>query len=307
MRISCIMTAHLPVLRNEVTEALRLVPGHTYVDATFGLGGYSRFWLEKGVNVVAFDRDPAALPHATMLQNLFADTFQFHALPFSQMKTVLAGRPVHGIAFDVGVSSPQLDLPERGFSFRFDGPLDMRMEQRGLSAADIVNTYDVRSLSTLFYVYGEERHAGRIARAIVAQRTSTPFTRTLELANLVRSLVPRAKDGIDPATRTFQGLRIAVNQELEELEQGLQAATSLAVPEARLAVVSFHSLEDRVVKTFFTAAAQQISPSRHVPIASDSPKPLLKIITRKPLVAGDEEITLNSRARSAKLRVAEKL
>jgi 16S rRNA (cytosine1402-N4)-methyltransferase len=229
---------------------------------------------------------------------------------FGDMDQLLAGvgiAQVDGIALDLGVSSMQIDQAERGFSFQKDGPLDMRMEKAGQSAADLVNSLSEADLADILWRYGEERHSRRLARAIVADRRVTPFTTTQQLAGLVRRVVPGSKDGIDPATRTFQGLRIAVNDELGEIERGLAAAEKLLVPGGRLAIVSFHSLEDRLVKDFFREGSGLAArPSRHLPdVAAASPR--FRLLSRKPIVAGAEELAKNPRSRSAKLRVAERL
>jgi 16S rRNA (cytosine1402-N4)-methyltransferase len=215
---------------------------------------------------------------------------------------------VDGVTLDLGVSSPQIDRPERGFSFRTDGPLDMRMGQSGPTAADIVNHADERELADIIFQYGEERHSRRVAKKIIEARAAKRITRTQQLADIVHGAVPRAKDGIDPATRTFQALRIYVNDELNELRRGLDAAETLLKPQGRLAVVSFHSLEDRVVKDFLRRHSLKHSGvSRHQP-ANDhgAPAPSFRLLTRKPQTPSAEENHDNPRARSAKLRVAER-
>ena len=214
---------------------------------------------------------------------------------------------VDGVALDLGVSSPQLDEPERGFSFRFDGPLDMRMERAGPTAADLVNQLDERDLADLIHELGEERHARRIARAVVAARAQHPITRTLELAEIVRRAVPRAADGIDPATRTFQALRLEVNDEMTELDRGLSAAERLLAPGGQLAAVTFHSLEDRRVKAFLrTRSGADARPSRHVPAQRAARAPTFRLVQRKAIRPGAAEIAANPRARSARLRVGER-
>ena len=214
---------------------------------------------------------------------------------------------VDGVALDLGVSSMQLDIAERGFSFGRDGPLDMRMEQAGESAADVVNGRDERELAAIIFEYGEERWARRVAKAIVAARTERPITRTAELATIVRRMVRPSADGIDPATRTFQALRIHVNDELGELDRGLRAAERLLAPNGRLAVVAFHSLEDRRVKRFLAARAGRAPrPSRHAPESTDDRAPSFRLITRRPQTPAADETAANPRARSAKLRIAER-
>ena len=226
------------------------------------------------------------------------------------MDVLLAGeqiRTVDGIALDLGMSSPQIDDAERGFSFQSDGPLDMRMSKSGPSAADAVGKLPESELADIIHQYGEERHARRVAKRIIEARGEGPIIRTKQLAEIIRRAVPRSSDGIDPATRTFQALRIYVNDELGELQRGLAAAENLLKPQGRLAVVSFHSLEDRVVKEFFRRRSTAPATSRYMPVANDSNfKPSLRLITRKPQIPSAEETRLNPRARSAKLRVAER-
>jgi 16S rRNA (cytosine1402-N4)-methyltransferase len=257
-------TAHVPVLLNEVIAALNVRPGLCYVDATFGRGGYSRAILAQGGRVYGIDRDPEAIAAGQQLASSDKNFTMLHGT-FGDLQSHLATAhvaQVDGIAFDIGVSSPQIDEANRGFSFRMDGPLDMRMDPTtGRSAADLVNTLDEEELADILYHYGEERHSRRIARAIVAAR---PITRTTELRDVIHRVMPPAREGIDPATRSFQALRIAVNDELGELERGLAAAEQVLAPGGRLAVVSFHSLEDRIVKDFLRERsgrnAQPIAP-----------------------------------------------
>jgi 16S rRNA (cytosine1402-N4)-methyltransferase len=229
--------------------------------------------------------------------------------PFGAMDVLLAGaqvRAVDGVAFDLGVSSPQLDDAARGFSFRTDGPLDMRMSQSGPSAADIVNTLDEGALADIIHEYGEERHARKVAHRIVEARAKELITRTLQLAAIVRGAVPRSADGIDPATRTFQALRIHVNDELGELKRGLAAAEILLKPQGRLAVVAFHSLEDRVVKTFLQRRSGGMGTSRHLPANDHQAPASFRLLARKPQVPTATDIRANPRSRSAKLRTAER-
>ncbi len=303
--------SHIPVMLNEVISFLQPYQDKVYVDGTFGAGGYSSGILRQAsCKVFGIDQDPQAvqLGHALEQEN---SHFKIIHGRFSQMKELLEGQGisvVDGIALDLGVSSPQLDEKERGFSFRFEGPLDMRMSQAGQTAADVVNDYSEEELSDIIFTYGEERCARRIARAIVKARTEEAITTTLQLADIVRSVVPRSRDGIDPSTRTFQGLRIYVNRELEELTEGLKAAEALLAPGGRLVVVSFHSLEDRLVKDFFKKKSQAPSQgSRHLPAMPIVDTSTLKVLTPKPLQATAEEVKANPRSRSAKLRVAEKL
>jgi 16S rRNA (cytosine1402-N4)-methyltransferase len=300
---------HAPVLLAETLAALAPRDEATYVDGTFGAGGYSRALLAAArCRVIAIDRDPAAVARGGALTAEFPGRFTVLEGRFGEMEVLLAPlaiSAVAGIALDLGVSSPQLDDPARGFSFRGDGPLDMRMGRGGASAADLVNTLSESALANLIYIYGEERFARRVARAIVAARREAPLTRTAELARVVRAVVP-ASGGVDPATRTFQALRIEVNDELGELERALLAAERLLAPGGRLAIVSFHSLEDRKVKDFLrerSAAAPK--GSRHLP-ARPAAAASFRLLTRKPVTPGTAEIARNPRARSARLRAAER-
>lgn len=304
---------HVPVLLREVLEGLQPRDGGLYVDGTFGAGGYTRGILEAAdCTVVGIDRDPEAIPRGEAVASAHPGRFTLIPGRFGDMAALLPANgvpgPVDGVALDIGVSSMQIDEAERGFSFAKDGPLDMRMEKAGPSAADLVNTEDETALANLIYTYGEERHSRRVARAIVERRTEQPFARTADLADVVRRVVRKSKDGIDPATRTFQALRIAVNDELGELERGLDAAERLLAPGGRLAVVTFHSLEDRVVKQFMrTRSGRTGGVSRHLPsTGSEGPAPTFREITRKAIAASDDEARANPRARSAKLRVAER-
>ena len=292
---------HTSVMLREVIAALAPKENGVYVDATFGAGGYSNAILASAkCQVIAFDRDPAAIAGGLMQAN---PRLKLIHARFGEM-TAHIEQPVDGIAFDLGVSSMQLDQAPRGFSFRFDGPLDMRMSAAGSSAADLVNTASEGELADIIYLYGEERHARRVAREIVAARIAAPFTTTKQLADLVRKIVPGKKNDIDPATRTFQALRIAVNDELGELESGLAAAETLLRPGGRLVVVTFHSLEDRIVKTFLRKRSDAASaPSRHMPTGAKN-IPSFTLLSKKPIDPSAEEITANPRARSARLRAA---
>ena len=307
---------HIPVLRDEVVGALNIASGKTFLDGTFGAGGYTTAILEAAdCRVVAIDRDPDAIRRGAALKERFGDRLMLLEGRFGDMDTLVreAGiETVDGIALDIGVSSPQIDEAERGFSFREDGPLDMRMEQSGPSAADVVNNETEENLANLIYRLGEERLSRRVAKAIVLARTGSAILRTSQLAEIVRGVVPRTRnkgrEGIDPATRTFQALRIHVNDELGELDRGLEAAERLLHPGGRLAIVSFHSLEDRRVKNFIrTRAGKTARPSRHVPETGQTgPAPSFLEITRKPIGPGEDEEKRNPRARSARLRVAER-
>jgi 16S rRNA (cytosine1402-N4)-methyltransferase len=274
---------HLSVLLAEVVEAMAPAPDKRLVDATFGAGGYSRALLEAGASVLAFDRDASALRFAEPLARDFPGRFDLTLRRFSELEAGLAeaGWPsCDGIAFDLGVSSMQLDEAERGFSFMRDGPLDMRMGGDGPSAADLVNTADEFELARVIWTYGEERKSRRIAKVLVQRRAEQPFERTLDLAETVeRALGGRRGAPAHPATRTFQALRIAVNEELAELEAGLEAAERVLAPGGRLVVVTFHSLEDRIVKGFFAERAGRLpSGSRHRPPTETGPDPSFDLL-----------------------------
>nr|WP_161639612.1 16S rRNA (cytosine(1402)-N(4))-methyltransferase RsmH [uncultured Brevundimonas sp.] len=300
---------HAPVLLAEVIEALAPAPGDVVIDATFGAGGYTRAILKTGAQVVALDRDPTVQPHADAVADDFPGQFQLIRTPFSGLAQAFADSgkaKLDGAVFDIGVSSMQLDQAERGFSFMRDGPLDMRMSDEGATAADIVNTWDHGPMAHIFKLYGEERQSGRVATAILRRRVEQPFTRTLDLAEVVeKALGGRRGAPIHPATRVFQALRIAVNDELGELERGLEAAEATLAPGGRLAVVTFHSLEDRIVKAFLTErTGNSPAGSRHAPMAVDPRKPSFTLQFKGAREAGDEERSTNPRARSAKLRAA---
>ena len=304
--------AHIPVMMNEVVDALAPRDNGIYVDGTFGRGGYSRAILSRGnTRVYGIDRDPEAIKAGQKLIAEFKPRLVLLQGPFGAMDVLLAGEQVKlvdGITLDLGVSSPQLDDAERGFSFQADGPLDMRMSQSGPSAADTVNTMDERELANVIYTYGEERLSRRVAKRIVEARAERRILRTRELAEIIRSVVPRSADGIDPATRTFQALRLYVNDELGELERGLAAAENLLKPDGRLAIVSFHSLEDRVVKEFLRRrSTTNTGISRHAP-ANDRkpPEPSFRLLSRKPVTPSEDEMRANPRSRSAKMRIAER-
>ncbi len=304
--------AHVPVMAAEVLTALNPRDGGVYVDATFGGGGYTRAVLAAaGCRVWAIDRDPRAVGLAQELAASHDGRLQVVEGRFGDLEALLGERgvgTVDGIAFDLGVSSAHLDDASRGFSFRADGPLDMRMGSDGESAADLVNRLPESELARIIFELGEERRARRVAAALVAARLEAPVERTGRLAAVVRAVVPSSRDGIDPATRTFQALRMAVNDELGELRRGLAAAERLLAPGGRLAVVAFHSLEDRVVKEFLRQRAEvPPSPSRHLPLTPVAIKaPTFRLLERRPRVPQHAEIEANPRSRSAKLRVAER-
>ena len=300
---------HIPVLLDSVLAALAPRNDAVYVDGTFGGGGYSEALLKAArCRVFGIDRDAEAVRRGRNLAERYGERLRVLEGRFGDMAQLLA--PVNtgsvaGIALDLGVSSTQLDTPERGFSFRFDGPLDMRMSGAGQSAADLVATLSEPDLAELIRALGEERFARRIARAINAARQRRPIRRTTELAEIVRAAVPQSEPGQDPATRTFQALRIAVNDELGELDRGLAAAEQLLMPGGRLAVVSFHSLEDRRVKEFLRRRSDMAPrASRHRPVGAESPPPSFTLLTRRAVKPSAAEIAHNPRARAARLRAA---
>lgn len=296
---------HVPVLLDEVLDALAIAAGERHVDATFGAGGYTKAILERGAEVAAFDRDPTAIEGGRALASEAGERLVLIEAPFSAMAEELGARdlvPVDGVTLDIGVSSMQLDRAERGFSFQQDGPLDMRMAGEGMTAAEWLNEADEAEIADVLFRFGEEPRARRVARAIVSAR---PLTRTSELANVVRkALGHRPHDKKDPATRTFQAVRIFINRELDELVEGLAAAERVLRPGGRLAVVTFHSLEDRLVKRFLRErSGGEPAGSRHRPAAGPRAVPSFEP-PAKAVRPGDEEISRNPRARSATLRVA---
>jgi len=304
-------TPHIPVLVDAVLAALAPRDDALYVDATFGRGGYSLALLAAArCRVVGVDRDPDAVRHGRELAQRYGGRLTVIEGRFGEMARLLApvtAGPIAGIAFDLGVSSAQLDEPERGFSFRFDGPLDMRMSRRGQTAADLIASLSEQQLAELIDELGEERFSRRVARAITAARGRQPLQRTLELAEVVRAVVPSSEPGQDPATRTFQALRIAVNDELGELDRGLVAAEQLLTPGGRLAVVSFHSLEDRRVKQFLQRRSSGAPRgSRHAPAPLAAAAPSFRLLGRRLVRPDAAEITRNPRARAARLRAAER-
>lgn len=304
---------HRTVLLDEAVDALNLEGARTtgtYIDGTFGRGGHSRLILSRlgdGGRLFAFDKDPQAIATA---QQVSDPRFAIVHDSFATMQDALAARGVQqvdGILLDLGISSPQVDDAARGFSFRQDGPLDMRMDTtRGMSAAEWIATAPQTELEKVIRDYGEERYAFQIAKAIVARRAIEPISTTRQLAAIVADTVKTREKGKDPATRTFQAVRIFINKELEDLETGLSAAYAMLAPGARMSVISFHSLEDRIVKQFFASKAKVAQPDRRLPIrAVDLPQPLMKLIAK--IKPSDEEVDANPRARSAVLRVAERL
>lgn len=312
--------SHTPVMADAVVAGLAVRDGGVYVDGTFGAGGYSRAILAaaSGCVVWAIDRDPAVAPFAEAVAADHPGRFRLIRGRFGALEALLSAHgvtSVDGVAFDLGVSSLQIDDPVRGFSFRHDGPLDMRMGSDGPTAADVINTLDEADLVDVIRRLGEERHARRVARAIVAARAQAPFERTGHLAQVVRDAIPgaarqQAREGIDPATRTFQALRLHVNDEGGELTAGLAGAERLLAPAGRLVVVSFHSLEDRVVKEFLRSrSGSGPNPSRHLPAAANDggmPAPTFRLVGRKAVKPDADEVAANPRARSARMRIAER-
>ncbi len=296
---------HVPVLIDQVIEALSPRVGEVMVDATFGAGGYTRAILATGAEVIGLDRDPTVRPHAEAVAKDFPGKFRLIETPFGDLADAVDG-PIDGAVFDVGVSSMQIDEADRGFSFLRDGPLDMRMSGEGPTAADVVNTWDHGPLAHILKQYGEERQSGRVATAILRRRVERPFARTLDLAEVVeKALGGRRGAPIHPATRTFQALRIAVNDELGELERGLIAAEARLRPGGRLAVVTFHSLEDRIVKAFLAERSGNApGGSRHLPQATTARAPSFALLFKGARDGTEAEVAANPRARSAKLRAA---
>jgi 16S rRNA (cytosine1402-N4)-methyltransferase len=304
---------HVPVMLNEVLATLAPRDGGIYLDGTFGGGGYARAILEKAsCTLWAIDRDPEAIERGASLAARFPGGLHLLHGAFGDMVALLAQEGVtqlDGVVLDLGVSSFQLDDPERGFSFRFDGPLDMRMGKHGPSAADLVNTLPERALADVLYELGEERASRRIAHAIVAARQDAPIETTGRLAEIIRSVLPPDRSGNHPATRSFQALRIKVNDELRQIESALEQAVSLLSPGGRLVVVAFHSLEDRIVKRFMTQAAGRTgSPSRHDPAGLKTrDAPNFSLLTARALRPTSAETDQNPRSRSARLRALERL
>lgn len=308
---------HTPVMLNEMLEHLSPQDNDHIIDGTFGAGGYSRAILETAkCNVYGIDQDPDTTQHADRLAKEFSGRWHFLQGNFSDMESLITScypKPVDGIVLDIGVSSMQLDQSDRGFSFMHDGPLDMRMSQDGETAADIVNTYPENQLADIIYQYGEERKSRQIARKIIEARTDTPITRTRQLTQLIHSVIKQSRAKIDPATKTFQALRIYLNDELGALQKALFAAEKLLAPGGRLVVVTFHSLEDTIVKQFINkACGTHHGVNRHIPVEpqlndgqADSTSTFTRI-TRKAVKPSKPELERNPRARSAKLRAAKR-
>lgn len=300
---------HIPVLGRQAVEMLSPRDGGIYVDATFGAGGYSRTILETaGTRVIGIDRDRSAIAGGFDLVDSSDGRLTLVEDRFSNLAEVCAAQgvdAVDGVVMDVGVSSMQLDQAERGFSFRLGGPLDMRMGHDGPTAADVVAKASEADLANIIYIFGEERHSRGVARAIVAARKEAPITTTRALADIVAKVVRSKPNEIHPATRTFQGLRIFVNEELDELHLALSAAERVLKRGGRLAVVSFHSLEDRIVKNFLVERSKSAGGSRHLPEVAQA-APSFTVLTKRPMTPDDDEVAANPRARSAKLRAAER-
>lgn len=298
---------HTPVLLHEMLDMLSPKDGEIYVDATFGGGGYTKAILERAAcKVYAFDRDPEAVKRGESLAAQFPGRLSVHQATFSTLEhelNQLGVTEVNGVVFDLGISSFQIDQAERGFSFRFEGPLDMRMSQEGVSAADVVNTFSEQDLAEIIYRYGEERFSRRIAKAIVQKRQESTFSSTKQLSDLIASTLKRPPTGQNPATLTFQALRIFVNNELIEIEIGLKMCKNILIDDGRLVIVTFHSLEDRLVKNFLRPNSQ----TDMTQMAYAASNPDFELLTRKPIVPTAHEIATNPRSRSAKLRAAIRL
>ncbi len=295
---------HYPVMLKEVLETLSPESGKIYVDATLGNGGYSEAILNTAnCKLIALDRDPNVIPRAQELKQKYGERFDFRQGCFGDFADLIKEQ-IGGAVFDIGVSSMQLDQAERGFSFSKDAPLDMRMSCEGITAADIVNTYTENELADLIYKYGEEHKSRQIAAAIIKARSLAPISSTKQLAEIIYTIIHKTPNSIDPATRTFQALRIAVNNELGELENGLNGAALRLQSGGRLVVVSFHSLEDRIVKSFFkTNTGKKMHVSRYKPAEPITDGKIFAECS-KAFIASQEEVNINKRSRSAKLRYA---
>lgn len=303
---------HIPVMLQEQLDLLQPKDNGIYVDGTFGAGGVTQALLKAAnCNVWSFDKDPTAITKAEKVKQDFPSHFHISHKAFRFMASELNQNgieEVDGVTIDLGVSSMQIDEDDRGFSFQSDGPLDMRMSQSGKTAADIINHEEESKIAQILYEYGEERFSRRIARNIVQKRQEKPITRTSELAQIIRNSVPKKNDKIHPATRSFQALRIAVNEELDELKQGLQSAEKILKPDGVITVISFHSLEDKIVKNFFRdRSSQRTNTSRFMPPTQHSEPLSFELISKKAIKPSEKEIELNPRSRSARLRAARRL
>ncbi|MDQ7797964.1 MAG: 16S rRNA (cytosine(1402)-N(4))-methyltransferase RsmH [Candidatus Edwardsbacteria bacterium] len=301
---------HRPVLLNQSIDHLAVQPGRNYLDGTLGGGGHSKRILEKSSpdgKLIGLDRDPAALKAARENMKIYGDRVLFFERNFSELAEVMAdiSFDIHGVLLDLGVSSPQIDRQERGFSFQADGPLDMRMGNSTLTAENIINQYGPEELKRIFLEYGQERFSGRIARAIAKAREISRITTTGQLASIIKSTRPEMPT--KTLSRIFQAIRIEVNDELGSLKKGLQAALDILAPGGRLVVLTYHSLEDGMVKDLFRQAADPCTCPKGLPFCACGRKPAIKILNRKPVLPEDEEVLQNPRARSAHLRTAEKL
>ena len=310
------MFQHTTVLLKETVDGLDIKPGGVYVDCTLGGAGHSEYLLsrlsEEG-RLFVFDQDETAINHAKEKLSRYEGQVTFIQSNFKYLEEELQKRGVHkvdGILYDLGVSSPQLDTPERGFSYHHDAPLDMRMDQGGdITAFDVVNTWSFQDLSRIFFRYGEEKFSKQIARKIEAAREKKPIETTFELVELIKDGIPapaRRKGG-HPAKRIFQAIRIAVNDELGVFEDSLKQAIGLMNPGGRISVITFHSLEDRICKSLFKQNSELPEMPHGLPVIPEEFKPILKLITRKPILPSEEELEENNRSRSAKLRIAEKI
>lgn len=310
------MFQHTTVLLKETVDGLDIKPGGIYVDCTLGGAGHSEYLLSKlsdGGRLFVFDQDETAINHAKEKLSRYEGQVTFIQSNFKYLEEELLKRGVHkvdGILYDLGVSSPQLDTPERGFSYHHDAPLDMRMDQGGdITAFDVVNTWSFQDLSRIFFRYGEEKFSKQIARKIEAAREKKPIETTFELVELIKDGIPapaRRKGG-HPAKRIFQAIRIAVNDELGVFEDSLKQAIGLMNPGGRISVITFHSLEDRICKSLFKQNSELPEMPHGLPVIPEEFKPILKLITRKPILPSEEELEENNRSRSAKLRIAEKI
>ncbi len=306
---------HVPVLLDEILENLKKfkITNGLVIDATFGLGGYSNAILENtNCDVCGFDRDPEVLKYANKLKKRYKNRFKFFQTRFSEIDKMLSKqnfsqRKIKGMVFDLGVSNLQLTKKNRGFSFKFDGPLDMRMSNEGIKAFDVINNYSAEKLSNIFYNFGDEFFSRRVARNIVKLREIAPITSTIELADIIRKAVPGKKKKIDKATKSFQAIRMYVNDEINELNKGLIAAEKFLISGGILCVVSFHSKEDRIVKNFLNICQgkSNLFVSKFLPLYKNS-KDSFEIITKKPITPSTNEIDINHKARSAKLRIAKR-